>query len=155
MKNRFIWTSLRKRMDNLKPKDRRKNMQSIRSKGTSIELLMQTALRKRGHRFKKNYKKLIGKPDIVFLDTRVAVFLDSCFWHSCPYHATQPKSNRAYWRPKLKRNKERDRIITKALRKSGWKVLRIWEHRIKNNPDDCLKLIQACVYSRTNLAHPH
>ena len=142
-------------MDNLTKTQRRKNMQSIRSKDTSIEKIIRSGLRHAGIRFRSNVSTMLGKPDFVFNDAKTVLFLDSCFWHSCPYHATQPKSNRAYWRPKLKRNKERDRIITKALRKSGWKVLRFWEHRIKKNPDDCLKLIQACVHSRTNFVHPH
>jgi DNA mismatch endonuclease (patch repair protein) len=142
-------------MDNLTKNQRRKNMQHIRSKGTSIEQIIRKGLRRAGLRFRGNVKTMLGKPDFVFKDVRVVVFLDSCFWHSCPYHVIQPKTNRAYWRPKLKRNKERDRIITKALRKSGWKVLRIWEHRIRKNPDDCLRLIETYVHFRTNSVHLH
>jgi DNA mismatch endonuclease, patch repair protein len=142
-------------MDNLTKAQRRKNMQHIRSKGTSIEQTIRKGLRHSGLRFKGNVRTMLGKPDFAFKDARVVVFLDSCFWHSCPYHATQPKSNRPYWRPKLKRNKERDRSVTKALKKSGWKVLRIWEHRIKKNPDDCLRLIQTCVHSRIKSVRPH
>lgn len=132
-------------MDNLTKPQRRKNMQHIRSKGTSIEQIIRKGLRGAGLHFRGNVKTIIGKPDFVFKNERVVVFLDSCFWHSCPYHATKPKSNRAYWLPKLKRNKERDRIITKTLKGSGWKVLRLWEHRIRKKPDDCLRLIESCV----------
>ena len=140
-------------MDNLTKAQRRKNMQHIRSKGTSIEQTIRRGLRRSGLCYRGNVRAILGKPDFVFKNAKVVVFLDSCFWHSCPYHATQPKSNKAYWRPKLKRNKERDRIITKELRKSGWKVLRFWEHRIKNKPNECLNSIETCVRLRTNQAH--
>ena len=66
--------------------------------------------------------------DFVFRRERVAVFVDGCFWHGCPRHGTMPAGNRAFWQAKLARNAERDRAVTRALRKAGWKVLRIWEH---------------------------
>lgn len=68
------------------------------------------------------------RPDIVFSRQRVAVFVDGCFWHSCPAHSVPPKSNQWYWGPKLERNRERDRLADGALTEAGWKVLRIWEH---------------------------
>ena len=71
---------------------------------------------------------LFGKPDFTFRRERVAVFVDGCFWHGCPRHGTMPAGNRAFWQAKLARNAERDRAVTRALRKAGWKVLRIWEH---------------------------
>ena len=64
----------------------------------------------------------------MFLGRRVAVFIDGCFWHGCPRHGTSPRHNRWYWGPKLARNRARDRASTRALRASGWTVLRIWEH---------------------------
>ena len=140
-------------MDNLTKTQRRKNMQSIRSKDTSIEKIIRSGLRHAGIRFRSNVSTMLGKPDFVFNDAKTVLFLDSCFWHSCPYHATQPKSNRAYWRPKLKRNKERDQSITKALRKSGWKVIRIWEHRIKKDPKGCLAIVEAAVRLRIKQFH--
>jgi len=66
--------------------------------------------------------------DFVFRRERVAVFIDGCFWHCCPKHGTMPAGNRAFWKAKLSRNVERDRRVTRLLRKAGWKVLRIWEH---------------------------
>ena len=66
--------------------------------------------------------------DFVFPKLRVAVFVDGCFWHACPKHGTRPAGNRAFWRAKLVRNAERDREVTRALRKAGWSVLRVWEH---------------------------
>jgi DNA mismatch endonuclease (patch repair protein) len=68
------------------------------------------------------------RPDFVFPKLRLAVFVDGCFWHSCPLHATQPKNNAAFWRKKLTGNKARDVLVTRALRKRGWRVLRLWEH---------------------------
>ena len=66
--------------------------------------------------------------DFVFRAERVCVFVDGCFWHACPRHGTRPAGNRAFWKAKLDRNVERDRQVTRLLRKAGWKVLRIWEH---------------------------
>lgn len=70
------------------------------------------------------------RPDFVFPKLRVAVFVDGCFWHACPQHATQPKGNAAFWRAKLARNQARDRLVTRSLRRAGWRVLRLWEHEL-------------------------
>jgi DNA mismatch endonuclease (patch repair protein) len=70
------------------------------------------------------------RPDFVFSRLRVAVFVDGCFWHACPKHATKPKNNRAFWKRKLEANTARDRLVTRTLRKNGWRVLRIWEHEL-------------------------
>jgi DNA mismatch endonuclease (patch repair protein) len=70
------------------------------------------------------------KVDFVFRQLRLAVFVDGCFWHACPRHATKPKNNRAFWQQKLGRNKVRDRVVNRALRRAGWRVLRIWEHEL-------------------------
>jgi DNA mismatch endonuclease (patch repair protein) len=68
------------------------------------------------------------KPDFVFLKLKLAVFVDGCFWHGCPQHATKPKNNRAFWQRKLSGNRARDAVVTRTLRRAGWRVLRIWEH---------------------------
>jgi DNA mismatch endonuclease (patch repair protein) len=70
------------------------------------------------------------KPDFVFKDRRVAVFIDGCFWHGCPLHCTSPTSNRDFWGKKLKVNRTRDRLVTRLLRKQRWTVLRLWEHQL-------------------------
>ncbi len=75
---------------------------------------------------------LMGKPDFVFQKARVAVFVDGCFWHGCPRCYRPPSSNKPFWREKLARNRARDVKVTRALRKSGWRVLRIWEHELKH-----------------------
>jgi len=75
-------------------------------------------------------EKLRVRPDFVFRKLRAAVFVDGCFWHACPVHTTKPKGNAAYWRKKFAANKERDRFVTRALHRAGWRVLRIWEHEL-------------------------
>ena len=82
------------------------------------------------------------RPDFIFPKLKLAVFVDGCFWHGCPRHATKPKSNRAFWNQKLKRNKERDRFQTRALRRAGWQVIRVWECALKKNPLKCVERIQ-------------
>ncbi len=71
---------------------------------------------------------LPGRPDFVFRNHRLAVFVDGCFWHGCAEHSRPPKSNRSYWQEKMIRNRARDREVTHALRKLNWRVVRIWEH---------------------------
>ncbi len=73
---------------------------------------------------------VFGKLDFVFPQLRLAVFVDGCFWHRCPKHETKTQNNAAFWRRKFARNKARDRRVTRTLRKSGWRVLRIWEHEL-------------------------
>jgi len=68
--------------------------------------------------------------DFVFPKLRLAVFVDGCFWHGCPLHETKPRNNAAFWRKKFAANKARDRLVTRTLRRAGWRVLRIWEHEL-------------------------
>ena len=70
------------------------------------------------------------RSDFVLPKLKLAVFVDGCFWHGCPKHETKPKNNAAFWRKKFARNKERDRLVTRTLRRQGWRVLRIWEHEL-------------------------
>lgn len=86
---------------------------------------------------------VFGKPDFVFPKLKLAVFVDGCFWHSCPQHATKPAANRAFWNKKLTRNKARDRIVNRTLRQHGWTVLRIWQHELaRKNEARLLRRIQ-------------
>ena len=73
---------------------------------------------------------LFGKPDFVFPKLKLAVFVDGCFWHACPIHATQPKSNAEFWTTKIAKNVARDRLVNRTLRAQGWRVMRIWEHEL-------------------------
>lgn len=128
-------------MDNLTKEQRRKNMQHIRSKNSLAEKKLSKALRGQGIYFAKHVTSLPGKPDIVFRRKRVAVFVDSDFWHGHPRRFIQPKSNLAYWVPKIKRNKIRDKQVNKLLKSKGWEVVRVWEYDIHKNIESCLRKI--------------
>lgn len=119
--------------DVLTKEQRRRNMQSIRSKETKIEIKVANALWKRGVRFRKNVKDLIGKPDIAIKKYKIAIFIDSCFWHGCELHGHIPKNNELYWLKKISRNKERDQQVTSYYLESGWNIMRIWEHELKED----------------------
>ena len=102
----------------------------IRGKGNKdTELRMMTIFRAHGIIGWRRGSALFGKPDFVFRRERVAVFVDGCFWHGCPKpkHAPLPKNNAEFWAAKLGRNRERDLLVTKTLRKAGWRVVRVWE----------------------------
>ena len=108
-------------------------MRSNRRSDTKPEVSLRSLLHRSGLRFRKDYPiRLSGRKavhaDIAFTPSKVAVFVDGCFWHSCPEHGTIPKSNQEYWVPKLKQNVDRDRTIDRELRAAGWRVLRFWEH---------------------------
>ena len=79
----------------------------------------------------RRHQNLFGRPDFTFRRQRVIVFVDGCFWHACPRHSNMPVNNRAFWLEKLSRNKARDRLVSRTLRKDGWHVLRIWEHDLR------------------------
>ena len=84
------------------------------------------------------------RPDFVFPSGRLAVFVDGCFWHGCPRHFIKPRNNAAFWRKKIAANRARDRLVSRALRKLGWKVMRIWEHELsKRNEAKLLKRVLA------------
>lgn len=108
----------------------RHSMQANRRSDTCPELAVRRLLHASGLRYRVDYAPLGGRrrADIVFTRKRVAVFIDGCFWHGCPEHATYPKRNSDYWLPKLARNIERDREMDRLLRDAEWTVLRFWEH---------------------------
>jgi DNA mismatch endonuclease (patch repair protein) len=83
-----------------------------------------------------------GKPDFVFAGKHLAIFVDGCYWHGCPKCYRSPTSNTKYWSEKFMRNKSRDRSVTISLRRSGWKVVRIWEHEVKRSPVSALNKIR-------------
>ncbi|MBP7827577.1 MAG: very short patch repair endonuclease [Verrucomicrobia bacterium] len=85
------------------------------------------------------------KPDFVFPQHRVAVFVDGCFWHGCPRHGRLPANNRAFWQKKLAANQARDRLVHRTLRRCGWRVVRIWEHDLAPRGGVCLRRIQAAL----------
>ena len=83
--------------------------------------------------WKKNVDDIRGKPDVVFPKERILIFIDGCFWHGCPHCDRKlPQTNREYWERKIERNLERDKRNTQALANDGWRVIRIWEHEIRD-----------------------
>ena len=110
-------------------------MAAIRSTGNKVtELGLARIFRAHGIKGWRRHLPLPGKPDFVFQKERVAVFVDGCFWHGCPKHLRMPKSNKAYWRRKIATNRMRDVRVRRVLRQGGWRVVRIWEHELKNEP---------------------
>lgn len=105
-------------------------MSRIRGRDTKMEVSFRKALWRAGLR---GWRKHWGphRIDVAFVGRRVAIFLDGCFWHGCPRHYREPKSNRRYWIPKIGANVERDGRTTEALQKEGWTVVRIWEHDLE------------------------
>ena len=103
-------------------------MAAIRGSGNAAtELRMIALLQAHGITGWRRGQRVFGKPDFTFRRERVAVFVDGCFWHGCPRHATQPRTRAAYWAAKFARNQARDREVTRTLRRAGWTVLRVWE----------------------------
>jgi DNA mismatch endonuclease (patch repair protein) len=89
------------------------------------------------------------RPDFIFPKLKLAIFVDGCFWHACPKHATQPKGNRSFWKMKFARNIARDLLVNRTLRKSGWRVLRIWEHELsRKNEARLLRRIQRTLLKK-------
>ena len=126
--------------DHLTPDQRSRAMKSVRLKGGPLERLIQCELRKTGLRFERNYKRLEGSPDIVFLKKKVAIFIDGDFWHGWRLPAWEHKLSK-FWRSKLRANRRRDQRNFRRLRRTGWYVIRIWQHQIKNNLQACLRRI--------------
>ncbi len=131
-------------VDSLTPEQRKRCMTNVRGKNTGPEILLRKALWNAGLRYRLNYK-LPGKPDLVFVSPRVAVFVDGCFWHGCPAHGTTPLTNRVFWKNKLKRNTERDREVNEKLESLGWTVLRFWTHELKTDLETVIRRVISAV----------
>ena len=116
-------------------KVRSKTMSSIRGKNNkTTELKLKMALvRKCVSGWQLHPKNIAGKPDIFFSNDKIAVFVDGCFWHGCPDCGHIPKTRNEFWAAKIKRNKERDQLVSRQLKSEGIRVVRIWEHELKTN----------------------
>lgn len=121
-------------------------MSKIKSRGTSIEKLMASALRSgRLKGFRRNFTSVTGKPDFSYGKQKIAVFCDSSFWHGYKRMATRRhrfKSNKKFWVKKILRNMERDKEVNRLLRKQGWKVLRFWDFQIEGDAQKCINIIK-------------
>ena len=137
-------------MDKHTPEQRRKNMQAVKNKDSQIELLLRKELWSRGIRYRKNSTKIFGKPDIVFIGKKIAIFCDSEFWHGYNWEERKNdfKSHQEFWIPKIERNIERDKEVNMKLASEGWIVLRFWGNEIKKNTAQCADIIEKAVHSK-------
>lgn len=136
-------------MDDLSPEQRSKNMRHIRSKDTEIELILRKALWREGIRYRKNYNKLPGKPDIAITKYKIAIFCDGEFFHGKDWDQLRVKlknsNNSEYWLKKIQRNITRDYEVEQAIRAQGWIVLRFWGKDIKKDVSMCVKAIKEAI----------
>lgn len=117
------------------PMTRSEVMRRVKSNNTSFEMLLRRELWHRGLRYRANDKTIFGKPDIVFKGKKIAVFIDSEFWHGKDYlqGTNIPKDNNSYWVKKLERNIARDKLVNETLKADGWEIVRIWSKELKKN----------------------
>lgn len=123
--------------DNLSPADRLRTMRAVKGKDTRLEKRLFSMLARMGlSGWKKNAGEIVGKPDVAFVNERVAIFVDGCFWHGCPQcQRPLPKTNRKYWARKIERNVALARSHKQRLRRGGWTVVRVWEHEVRRSAD--------------------
>ena len=136
-------------MSDVFTKEKRSEVMSrIKGKGNKdTELAMIKILRKHHLAGWRRNQVVMGKPDFIFPKQRVALFVDGCFWHGCPKHSNIPQNNREFLEKKLLGNMDRDKLVSKELRKVGWKVVRVWEHELSNS-DRVVKRILAALQPR-------
>jgi len=139
-------------------------MSRIRGRGNKdTEIALARLLRANHVSGWRRHQNLVGRPDFTFPKQRVVVFVDGCFWHGCRIHSSPAKwlrkssmkslspaakrrrTGRAFWKQKLAGNMARDRFVSRALRKRGWKVVRIWEHELAKNPVRCINIIKGLL----------
>ena len=136
-------------MDVLTPEQRRKSMRGNRSKDTSIEVLLRKTLWHKGYRYRKNYKKLPGSPDIALTKQKIAVFCDSEFFHGKDWEDKRQRLQRGtnpdFWISKIERNIQRDHENDQKLKALGWTVIHFWGDEIKKSPDECVRVIEEAI----------
>lgn len=134
-------------MDKLTTEQRKKNMQAVRATGSKIETTLAKALFAEGLRYRKNDKSVFGKPDLTFKKYKLAVFVDSEFWHGKDWEIRKNdhKSNKEFWLPKIERNIQRDKDVNMRLLNDGWKVVRFWGNEINKNLKNCISKIQRTI----------
>lgn len=127
-------------MDKLTKEQRRKNMQAVKSKGSKIETALAKALWAKGYRYRKNDKSVFGKPDLTFKRLKIAIFVDSEFWHGKDWETRrhEHKSNLEFWHTKIGKNIKRDKKVNSVLDNDGWIVLRFWGKEIQKRLDECV-----------------
>lgn len=127
------------------------NMQKVKNKDSEIELMLRRELWKRNLRYRKNVKTVYGHPDIAFIGKKIAIFVDSEFWHGHDFEHRKNdfKTHQDFWIPKIERNMERDREVNEHLQNEGWLVLRFWGREIKSDLGRCVEIIIEEVKNRT------
>ena len=130
-------------MDRLTPEQRKKNMQAVKSKGSVIEKKLAKGLWNHGLRYRKNNIKVFGKPDLTFNKYKIAIFVDSEFWHGKDWDRRKYefKSNQDFWIKKIERNIQRDVEVNEKLQNEGWTVLRFWGKEIEKNAQKCINQV--------------
>lgn len=121
------------------------NMSKVKSSGSKIEQILGKALWSRGYRYRKQYKKIPGKPDFALVSKKTAIFCDSAFWHGYKNMKTKIhdfKSNQSFWIPKIARNIERDKEVNKLLKELGWTVIRFWDFEIEKDINKCVQKLE-------------
>ena len=122
-------------------------MAAVKGTGSkSTEWRLRAALMRAGlSGWKMNVRDVLGKPDFLFREHKVLVFVDGCFWHGCPKHYRRPSTSQTYWDAKVARNMARDKRNRAQLKREGWRVLRFWEHEVKLSPAACAAKIKAAL----------
>ena len=131
-------------MDNLTSIQRSKIMRAIRSTNTKDEVRLAKALWRKGYRYQKNNRTVFGTPDLTFKKLKIALFVDSEFFHGKDWKTqkNRVKTNTEFWQKKIERNRQRDVEVNEKLREQGWTVIRFWSGEIENNLEDCIAKIQ-------------
>lgn len=134
-------------MDRLSKDQRRKNMQAVRSTGSIIERRLGRALWRKGYRYRKNNRNVFGRPDFTFFKYKIAIFVDSEFWHGKDWAKRKfdHKSNQEFWITKIEGNIKRDKDVNCRLRSDGWIILRFWGKDITRNLDSCVQKIEETI----------
>ena len=137
-------------MDRLTKEQRHKNMKNIKNKDTGIEVTLRKALWYKGYRYRKNDKRLPGKPDIVLTKYKIAIFCDSEFFHGKDWEILRPQLERGknadFWIKKISKNQQRDEEVNKQLQYLGWTVIRFWGKDITKHTDECVQVIEETIF---------
>ena len=137
-------------MDRLTKEQRHKNMKNIKNKDTGIEVTLRKALWNKGYRYRKNDKRLPGKPDIVLTKYKIAIFCDGEFFHGKDWEVLKPQLERGknadFWIKKISKNQQRDEEVNKQLQYLGWTVIRFWGKDITKHTDECVQVIEETIF---------
>jgi len=139
-------------MDVLTKEQRRRNMQAIRSKETKMEVVLAKTLWQRGHRYRKNNKTVFGKPDFTFKKYKIAIFIDSEYFHGKDWEKNKHRiqTNQQFWWDKIESNMRRDLKVINTLKEKRWIVIRFWSEEIRKNLANCIHAIESALDLRKN-----